>query len=61
MIRVGRRQYSKGGSYTDPSFPGFTPIIVLTASSEYGSLGPYVLKDSNGFNMENIYKTVTVL
>lgn len=56
MIRIGRRVYHRNGTYTDPFFPGFTPVIVLTKSSEYGSLGPYVLKDERGFIMENIYQ-----
>ena len=55
MIRVGRRVYSNG-SWTDPSYEGFKPIIVMTASSEYGSLSPYQLKDSKGRNMENIWQ-----
>lgn len=54
MIRVGRREYRKDGSYKDPSYPGFTPILVLTKSSAYGSLGPYCLKDEKGRIMENL-------
>lgn len=56
MIRVGRRVYNKDGSFTDPSYPGFTNIFCLTKSSEYGSVGPYELKDENGWIMENIYQ-----
>ena len=55
MIRVGRCTYS-GGTRHDPSFEGFTPILVLTPSSAYGSLGPYCLKDGQGRNMECIYQ-----
>jgi len=56
MIRVGTRIYNKDGSFTDPSFVDFTPIICLTKSTEYGDLGPYCLKDKNGQYMENIYQ-----
>jgi hypothetical protein len=55
MIRVGRCTYN-GGNRTDPSFEGFTPILVLTKSSPYGSIGPYCLKDNTGKNMENLYQ-----
>ena len=51
MIRVGR----KVGNST-PSYPGFTPIVVLTKSSQYGDLSPYTLKDEQGRIMENIYQ-----
>lgn len=51
MIRVGRKT-----DRSTPSFPGFTPIIVLTKSSEYGDLGPYELKDEQGRIMENVYQ-----
>jgi len=51
MIRVGRRNGN-----IDPSFEGFTPILVLTKSSPYGSIGPYCLKDEKGRIMENIYQ-----
>jgi hypothetical protein len=57
QIRVGRIIYSgqrDKGSY--PSYPGFTPIVVLTRSSEYGSLGPYELKDEQGRIMENLWQ-----
>lgn len=54
-VRVGRRIYSYN-SYRDPIYEGFTPILCLTASSSYGDLGPYVLKDSKGRIMENIYQ-----
>lgn len=55
MIRVGRREYHKGG-YTDPSFIGFIPIIVMTPCTKYGSLGPYSLRNEKGQNMENIWQ-----
>jgi len=56
MIRVGRRIYNKDGTYTDPHYPGFTPIICLTKTSPYGDLGPYVLKNNHGHIMENIWQ-----
>ena len=56
MIRVGRRIYNRNGSYTDPSYDGFTNIFVLTKSTEYGCLGPYELKDDQGRIMENIWQ-----
>nr|QBK92085.1 MAG: uncharacterized protein LCPAC304_04320 [Pithovirus LCPAC304] len=55
QIRVGRRKYARGG-YTDPSFPGFTPVICLTKSTAYGSLSPYVITDEKGRIMENIFQ-----
>jgi hypothetical protein len=56
QIRVGRRIYGKNGAFTDPSFPGFEDILCLTKSTEYGSLGPYVLTDDKGHIMENIWQ-----
>ena len=54
-IRVGRCLYNNGKRY-DPIYPDFTPIIVLTKSSKYGSLGSYVLKDKRGRIFENIWQ-----
>ena len=56
QIRVGRRIYDRNGKYKDPSFPGFTPILVLTKSTAYGSLGPYELFDEKGRNFETMYQ-----
>jgi hypothetical protein len=56
MIRVGRRVYHPDGTFTDPQFDGFKKILVLTASSPYGSIGPYDLKDEDGRIMENIWQ-----
>lgn len=56
MIRVGRRIYNKDGTYIDPSYPGFSNVVCLTYSTEYGDLGPYVLKNEKGQIMENIYQ-----
>lgn len=57
QIRVGRCTYSPSGARIDPSYPGFTNILVLTKSSAYGDLGPYVLKDKHGRIMENIWQS----
>ena len=56
QIRVGRCTYPRNGGRNDPSYPGFTPIVVLTKSSKYGSLSPYVLKDAEGRIMENLWQ-----
>lgn len=55
MIRVGRVTWS-GNKRIEPSYPGFKKVLVLTASSPYGELGPYVLKDDQGRIMENIWQ-----
>jgi hypothetical protein len=56
MIRVGRRIY-KGSSHTDPSFPGFSKILCLTASSPYGEISPYMLTtDKDGHIFENVWQ-----
>lgn len=55
MIRVGRCKY-QNGKRIDPSYKGFEPIVVLTKSSKYGSIGPYVLKDNKGRIMENLWQ-----
>jgi hypothetical protein len=56
MIRVGRRVYNKDGTYVDPSYEGFSKILCLTKSTEYGDLGPYILKNEKGQLMENIWQ-----
>ena len=60
MLRVGRCTYQGAGKRNDPSYPGFTPIVCLTATSRYGSLGPYVLKTEQGYIMENIWQACKV-
>lgn len=52
-IRVGRCVFNRDGSRSDPCFQGFTPIVVLTKTSQYGQLGPYVLTDEHGVIVEN--------
>lgn len=57
MIRVGRCSYDKKGKRTDPSYPGFTPIVVLMSShSEWGVLGPYNMKNEKGQIFENVWQ-----
>ena len=56
QIRIGRCIYSKGGQRTNPSYPGFTNIVVLSKSTEYGSLSPFLLKDEKGRLLENVYQ-----
>lgn len=58
-VRVGRITYRQGRQVY-PSYPNFTPIVVLTKSSEYGDLGPYVLKNEKGELMENIWQASKV-
>lgn len=57
MIRVGRCRYDNTGKRYDPSFPGFTNILVLMTHTEWGKhLGPYFLKNSNDEIFENYYQ-----
>lgn len=56
MIRVGRCKYD-GGKRIDPSYQGFTTIVVLMKGhNKWGCLGPYELKDDKGRIMENIWQ-----
>lgn len=54
-IYVGRREY-RGSSYQNFQKENTIPIFCLTASTEYGCLSPYQLKDENGLLMENIWQ-----
>lgn len=61
MIRVGRCVFDKNGRRTDPSFENFTSILVLMKGhNEWGTLGPYELKDENGIIFENYYQACKV-
>lgn len=61
MLRVGRRIYDKKGKFTDPSYPNFTTIIVMTKSASiYGDIGPYELCDDDHRIMENIWQASKV-
>ncbi len=55
QIRVGTIRYEAGKKIL-PSYPGFTPIEVMTKCSKYGSLSPYALKDDRGRLMENLWQ-----
>ena len=59
QVRVGKVRYVNG-KQVPPSYPGFKPIVVLTKSSAYGALGPYVLKDEHGRIMENLWQGAKV-
>lgn len=57
MIRVGRCTYDKSGKRTDPTYPGFTPILVMMKShSDWWQLSPYYVKDEKGRYLENIWQ-----
>ena len=53
MIRIGTIKYNKGKKIF-PKCEGFKRIEVMTASTAYGPIGPYCLKDEDGRIMENI-------
>lgn len=55
MIKVGSIK-SCTDTYFRNLFPDYIPIMVMTKSSAYGELGPYVLTDENGSIMENIWQ-----
>ena len=55
MIRVGTIKYV-GGKKCFPKYEKFIPIEVMTPSTAYGDIGPYVLKNDKGQIMENIWQ-----
>ena len=55
MIRVGRCKWERG-KRIDPHFEDFTTCVSLTKSTTYGSLSPYMLKDSQGRILENVWQ-----
>ena len=57
MIRIGTIEY-KNGKKIFPSYPNFKRIEVMTPSTSYGSLGPYVLTNDKGHIMENIWQFI---
>lgn len=66
QIRIGTRKYNKDDTFVDPKYPGFEPIVCLTASTKYGSLGPYVTRcveerPEKGSLIENIWHSFKVL
>lgn len=54
-VFVGRRIY-EGPKFTDPDLPGCFPVIVMTASTAYGSLSPYETKDDKGRITECVFQ-----
>lgn len=56
QVRVGRRKYFAGGTYVDPAFPGFTPVVSMTPSTKFGCISPYVLKTPDGVVLENAWQ-----
>lgn len=54
-VRVGRCLY-RSGRRIDPEWDGYEPVVVLTKSSKYGELGPYVLTNEEGHIFENIWQ-----
>jgi len=57
MIRIGRCKYDSHGKRTDPTYPNFTPILVMMKGhSQWGILGPYDLVDDKNRTVENIYQ-----
>ena len=58
MIRVGRTEFQKYGPRKDPSFDGFTNVVVLLKNTnEWGSLSPFELRDEKGIIMENRWQS----
>src|SRR5688572_11712420 len=57
MIRIGRCTYDRQGKRTDPFYPDFRTIVVLTkGTSRWGMLGPYELRDEKGRIVENCWQ-----
>ncbi len=56
MIRIGRRTYDEEGKVCYPKFDGFSPIIVMTPKTAFGSLSPYSLRDEQGRLLENVWQ-----
>ena len=55
MIKVGTIR-TTNDDYFKGRFSDYIHIVVMTKSSAFGQLGPYLLKDENGFIMENIWQ-----
>lgn len=55
MIKVGSIKNCTD-NYFHGLLPTYIPIVVMTKSSKYGQLGPYVLQDEDGSIMENIWQ-----
>lgn len=62
LIRVGTSKYTyqNGKSTrTDPKFEGYQNILVLPGGN-YNNLSPYVVKNDQGYIMENYYQSQKV-
>lgn len=59
QIRVGRIVYVNGKPI-HPKLEGYKSIVVMTPSSAYGELGPYVLKTEEGYLLENYWHACKV-
>lgn len=59
QIRVGRIVYVNGKSI-HPKLEGYKSILVMTPSSAYGELGPYVLRTEEGYLLENYWHACKV-
>ena len=55
-VRVKRSLTHETQGVDVVNFPDFTPIVVLTKSSAYGAIGPYVLRDDKGRILENVWQ-----
>jgi hypothetical protein len=57
MIRIGKRIYTRSGSFVDPNYEDYEQIIIMTKSyKKYYALSPYSLKDDNGHLLENTWQ-----
>jgi len=56
MIRIGKRIYNRDGTFTDPTYKDYIPIPCVSASTSYGSLSPFVLKDKHDHILENVWQ-----
>jgi hypothetical protein len=54
MIRVGRIKDTR--DVKNVKFYGFTPVVVMTASSPYAELSPYLLKTKDDVILENLWQ-----
>jgi len=55
QVRVGRCEFVNG-KRIDPTYPGFTPIVIMTPKSQYGALSPYTITDAQGQIIQNVWQ-----
>jgi len=58
-IRVGTIKY-QGGRKVVPSYPGYSRVEVMTASTTHGDLSPFQLVDEKGRIFENVWQFAKV-